>query len=1479
MPTVTARTLVRFSAIALGILLIFLVVGIAATQTRFFREWVRTLVIRQAAQLLDAELAIGRLEGSLWGRTEAYQVSLRRTSEETGETLEIADIDRLVVDYSLWDLLTRGIIIDRIVIERPVIHLVQRPDGRWNLATLLRERERPADAPPGAGFTFTELQVVDGVLHVRPLDGPAREVRDFHAVLGLRNAPDIFELDLREGRGDVVGVLAIQRVAGRVKSEDDEVTVDGLELVTPRSALRVDGRATSWRHEPRLEGRLQASPLMLAELGPLVPALAGSQLAPAIDARVSGPLAALDVKASVEDKGARAAGDLRVDAAATPRHVSGQLQFERFDLARVTGDARQRTNLTGRATVDLRLTGGLPSGEFAVEATDVLAFGLTADTLQARGTLEGDGIALAEARVRRQGATATAAGRIAGLRGPGALTFDLRGSFDAVDLRRLPAQAAAPKLESRLSGRYEVSGRTPLRARVALDASTLEDTRIAPGTTVEVTQRPSRVDLVVDGHVEGLNPARLGRALRVPALADPRYEGDLTGPVHLEAGGPSFARLEGQATGTLADSRLQSARVPALDYAVRFSPVEVHADLRGEVSSLRPAEFGVTALEDTEASGRIDLRVGFGLGDEEVADRLRVDGTATLANSTVLGLRADTLEFEGRYEPRRAQFERLLVTGPDVEAEASGTLVLGGEGVTDLSFSATLTDLSLFSERVGQPLEGTLQADGRATGRDGDVTLEGTFTAAQLAVGALRALGAKGTFGLDLPQLDTSKLVARADVTASALRAGGQEIPSAHVAGTYANRQADFRGEATLDHRELRAAGTFALDPVQTLRLDEVAVRAGEVEWSLPPGGEPAVVRRTADSIEVEGLVLTRGDQRMAFSGHVPTGDEGVSLDAAAHLRATFAAVRVADVVPLARRVEGPGPEGTLTGAVELRGALRSPEGGARIVVTGGQLRPGVAIERVEANASVGGGQVVVDADVVQGPGATLAVNGRMPWAAVLQAGDPEARKALPLDLTASARGVQLALLEAVTSQVADVTGTFNGEVRARGTLGAPQIDGELTLSGGSLRVPATGGTYNTLEGRLAFTSEHVDIAPLSLMDENGDPLMMRGRLGLSGFRVTGVEARIQAERFEVLDNEFGEIEVHADLQVGGSLTAPIVSGDITVQTGRIEADELLEELGARRPRPTGGDTAAAVTTTAEAAAEPERVAAGGAAGAAPTQAPPSPPVTQQPGASGVALDVRVNVPDNLVVRGRNLRRQARSMALGNLNITIGGQIQVSGNTAEGGPLVVGSLRAVRGFYSFQGRRFEVERDSEVRFVGALPIDPALRVTAHREISGVDTRVHVRGPLSRPEITLSSNPPLDQSDILSLIVFNEPANSLGTAERTSLAERAATLAAGALTGPLSESVARALDLDYVELQAATDNGRPSVRFGEQIGDRAFVGYEQQFGAGDIGRLTFEYRLTEFLRLVSSFASGSSQAPGLSRRVEQQAIDLFFTWTY
>jgi translocation and assembly module TamB len=406
-------------------------------------------------------------------------------------------------------------------------------------------------------------------------------------------------------------------------------------------------------------------------------------------------------------------------------------------------------------------------------------------------------------------------------------------------------------------------------------------------------------------------------------------------------------------------------------------------------------------------------------------------------------------------------------------------------------------------------------------------------------------------------------------------------------------------------------------------------------------------------------------------------------------------------------------------------------------------------------------------------------------------------------------------------------------------------------VTGGGFLVGATGVQYSKLNALLEFEGPAVVVKQFELADPDGDVLSASGALGVTGaLAERGVDVVVRAVKVSVIRNQFGTAEMDALLKLTGTLGAPQLEGTIALDNGRLEVGQILQ-------RTTGN----AYSTTPQAPL-------GGEA-----QAEPPPSVFDQ-----MSLKLHVTVPDNLVLRGRQLRVGNSSFGIGDMNILTGGEFDIV-KSPKGRLEMTGTADVVRGTYTFQGRRFDVVPGSEVRFPGGPPSNPYVNVTATREVSGITAQVRLQGPARSPQVTLSSQPPLDEGDVLSLIVFNQPMNTLSASEQVNLGERAASIAAGALTTPLADSIARALNLDLFEIQVPTsDDGTGALAFGTRFGSRVFLGVKRQFGREEASVVSLEYRVTEFLRVVTSVAQGALQAHA-TRRMDQSGVDLIFVFRY
>src|SRR4029453_6263009 len=139
---------------------------------------------------------------------------------------------------------------------------------------------------------------------------------------------------------------------------------------------------------------------------------------------------------------------------------------------------------------------------------------------------------------------------------------------------------------------------------------------------------------------------------------------------------------------------------------------------------------------------------------------------------------------------------------------------------------------------------------------------------------------------------------------------------------------------------------------------------------------------------------------------------------------------------------------------------------------------------------------------------------------------------------------------------------------------------------------------------------------------------------------------------------------------------------------------------------------------------------------------PTKPAGSSLPGPSAIwdnlTLRVRVLTTNNLNVRGENMHLSRETLSsLGDISVAVGGDVSIRKVPHE--PVQVsGTLQTIRGTYAYQGRRFTIERDGTVRFVGDKGLDPLVSITATRTVSGVLIRAALRGQASAPELELTS---------------------------------------------------------------------------------------------------------------------------------------------
>jgi hypothetical protein len=1435
-----------------------LVVGVASmaaivTQTAWFKEWLRGFIVRQAGDYVNGQLSIGRLDGNLFFGIRLADVDITVNGQK------VVDVQDVGLDYNAFTFVGGDVVLDDIRLNKPVLRLEKTADG-WNLVHLFKARTPDPDEPKSRrtieigeiGISDGTLFIDEGTVGTAGVDAPAR-IEKLDASLGIKSNEDELTIDIaRVSLRAADPAFGVNAASGVIRRTVNEITLSDVSLRTEGSSMRVSGTIKNIEGNRKvLDLRASSDKLALNELAKVVPALAGYMLQPAIDATVTGPLDRMDVDVTVRDaRLGRAVGDLVVDGLGPERRITGTVEVERFNVASLVRDSKPSTaqsDITGRARIDLALPSGRAplSGNYSANASDVQIAGYRARNVVADGRIDGGTVAV-NARADAYGGRATAAGTI---RTGAALAIDLKGRAANVDMRNLPAQLNVPGVPSSLHFDYTLTGRGGVYSGdVRLDESMLAGAAIATGTTGQFKVGGGAPEYAAKGRVTALDVEQIGRGFAIKAIAVDRFKSRIDATFDVTGSGGGRYPLTLDATGTAVDSEIFGARVPHMDFTANIAGGDAKIHATGQFVDLNPAVVTGNDKASGNLTGSVDADTTIRAYSSGVtAESFDMAGQVVLERSSFGDLVINTAIVDGRYANREGEIAKLEVAGPDANVTAQGTLALNETGASNLTLHAESPSLDRIGRIVGRPFKGAATVDATVTGNAKALEARGTLKGSGVGYGENEALALTSEFTATIPELTAVDATVQAKSTATFLEVGGQKISELTADTTYSMKTLQFDATAREGARDLQAAGRAVFHPEhQEIHLSNVSLRAEQIQWQTTPESE-ATVNWASERIAIENLQLVSGDQRISADGVIGSQTESLRVRA-----------ENVDVAQLDRLLLGEERlAGRLSADATVTGERSAPRVEGEFALTKGAFRM-FTFDSLGGKVDYAGQGVDVDIRLDQTPTAWLTAKGHTPLS-LFRAAPPEAKgvHAEPapgeaVDIQVASSEIDLGVVQGFTSYLTNVTGVVQANVHVTGSGTDPHLDGAIDIRGGAFALPDLGTNYTGLDTRLELKPEGLTIQEFKILDNRGFPMTVGGTLAAHAGEVGAVNVTIDTDRFEVIDNELADLKLNSELRITGELRKPKLEGTIAVENGTIHVERLLEQVAANAY-----------------ASEPADF---------------DEPAPGEPGRAGLfqalEMDLALAVPSNLVIRGNDLRPSDSAVSAGDINVTVGGQLQL--RKAPGDDVrVLGDVNTVRGTYSFQGRRFEVLRDGRIRFDGGEEIDPLIDIRARRVISGVETFVRVQGTMRQPELTFSSNPPLDQADILSLIVFNQPINELGEGQQVNLAERAGALAGGYLTSSLARSIGSALELDEFEILTAGDEGAgPSLTVGEQVGEKLFVRVRQAFGEVSATEFILEYQLADYLRLQATAAetAGGTQRVRF-RRVERGGIDLIFFFSY
>ncbi|HEU4935771.1 MAG TPA: translocation/assembly module TamB domain-containing protein [Vicinamibacterales bacterium] len=1437
-----ARRIVAYGAVFVLVLVFGL---IALLYTPWFKRYARDFIVRQSHSIINGDLSIGRLSGNFFSGLVLEDVSVQQGS------LTAVRIGKLVVHYSVSQV-ARGntIAIDRLEVTGLKLAVVHLPSGGLNLGSLIKKR--PPSGKPRRTIDIREIQLDGAELTFDRSWGPSwmrlpLRITSLTSTLGLLSREGLLSFPIKALRADAFEpAFSVRNFAGEVAIEKDGWRIREGTLNSAGSALLVSSSFKSSGYDVTAD----ASTFDFPEMARLVPGLRTIDVPAQVQLKMTGPQTALNTHLTARSAAGNVNADVVLDATVPGWKGKGRAELTRFDISQwLPTDVK--SDLTGVADFDLLLGLGrhFPRGPFSFAGPHVLYTGYEAREFKTRGTLIVDRVLVDNATGTAYGSAFQAAGWIDL---PEPYGFHLTGRAAHLDLRQLPQSVPVPHMRSNLTFAYDATGRfqNPILVGTAtFDDSTFLDAQVASGSRGAIDTSAEHVVYSANGTVRNLDVGQIGEEFDLPTLREAQYAGTVAGDFDLTGAGTSLDDLTIDVKGANVGARLFGGlfKETTLDLQIRHDSLQGSG--RGRFADIDAAILTGDSRVTGTLNGAFDMNGSlpglFGTGFDSGVSEL--SGSVSLTPSRLKGVEIERLSIDGNFDRGLATLKTAEIKTAFGTGSGKGTIAVS-RGDSDFTYELEVSDAARLKDFLPIDAKGAGTFSGRAIGPVEHTKVDGTFTASRVEVAGVSALSASGKYHIEGAASRLADATISGDATASFVSAFGRTVANASGKLTYSQQRLQGEVDARLpDSRVARMSGNVLVHAEHNeLHVASLQVELGNERWLLNAKAGTPIISWNESKLSARDLVFDTGK---GVAGRISIAGDLGRAATVGEVSIKIEDVSLQDLRPLLPSIAG--YRGRLNATVTIGGTVSDPTIAAAGRIDEGGVRE-FTFQSITGSGRWTGESITGDLRIDQSPGVWLTASGSVP----IDLFSPTATSKA-VDVAIRSSTIQLALLEGLTTSVRNVVGTAELDVKVKGQASNPSFDGFINMEGTSFDVPATGVRYRNGTAHITFVPEAVKIERFHLEDSKGNPMDLTGTAGTRAFQLGDIGFEVSATRFEVLHNDLGDVVLNGVFIVTGTLAAPTISGDMAIDRATLDASTLLLRL--QRPY------AVAVSDSS----------------------PGTPSRSSLPGLSSIwdnlTLRVRVLTTNNLNVRGENMHLSRETLSsLGDISVALGGDVSIRKSPQE--PIQVsGTLQTIRGTYAYQGRRFTIERDGTVRFLGDKGLDPLISITATRTVSSVLIRAALRGQASAPELELTSVPTLEESDILSLLLFNQPANELATAQRNELALHAATLASGFVVSPAVSAMGEKLGLDFLQLEPIGTSGGTSFRLsaGREIWKGLFLTYAREFSSDPFNELLAEYELARYLRLRASGtdASGSRQRNSLFRRVERFGVDLIFFFSF
>jgi hypothetical protein len=405
------------------------------------------------------------------------------------------------------------------------------------------------------------------------------------------------------------------------------------------------------------------------------------------------------------------------------------------------------------------------------------------------------------------------------------------------------------------------------------------------------------------------------------------------------------------------------------------------------------------------------------------------------------------------------------------------------------------------------------------------------------------------------------------------------------------------------------------------------------------------------------------------------------------------------------------------------------------------------------------------------------------------------------------------------SSGQAVLRGAINGSLRK------PEFSGSAEITDGRIRLMSLPQSLQGINGRVAFAGDGIRFENLTAQLAGGR-MRIGGRVGMDGYTIGQLGVTVTGENLDLRYPEGFRTQVDAQLDLVGTMAAPMVRGTVTVKDAlynkRLDLIPGLTDLVGGRAAPAGAASAT-----------------------------PSLPAR---------FDIRIQAPSSLRIEN-NL-----------LHIVASADLALRGTLER--PVLDGRVQVDRGEAILEGKRYLVRRGI-IDFINPTKIEPSLDLEAETLIrvpgQTYVVTIQVNGPPARMATQLTSDPPLSQLEIVSLLFGSNTESAdardaelrtlqKDTTQRDLATSRLQQAAVGMLSLPFTRAVEQTFALDAVQItpNLAFDtnqrlNTAARLTVGKRISDKVYLTFSRSLNTAGGGTqvILLEYNQSARLSWIVS----------------------------